>query len=91
MYQINGTSPTSGSASSSTTVGSSSVGQPTATGAPTYVQTVNTTTGLYTLLGCYTEATNSRALTSQSYSNSSNTVELCAAFCSGYTFFGVEW
>ena len=83
MYQTNSTSPSS----ATTTVSSS----PTATGGPTSVPTVNTTSGLYTLQGCYTEATNSRALTSQTYSNSSNTVELCAAFCSGYTFFGVEW
>jgi iron transport multicopper oxidase len=63
----------------------------TAAGGPTYVPYVNTTSGVWNLIGCYTEATVGRALTSKSYSNTSNTVELCAAFCSGYTFFGVEW
>ena len=89
MYQTNSTSSNTGIVSTPNAVGPVTV--PTATGGPIYVPTVNTTNGLYALLGCYTEATNSRALTSQSYSNSTNTVEQCAAFCSGYTFFGVEW
>lgn len=43
-------------------------------------------------LGCYTEATNSRALTGSSYTSSTNmTGESCVAFCAGYTYAGVEY
>jgi len=44
----------------------------------------------YTQKGCYTEATNQRALTGTSYTDVQMTVEKCAAACSGYTWFGVE-
>jgi hypothetical protein len=43
-------------------------------------------------IGCYTEATNSRALTGSSYTSSTNmTGESCLAFCAGYTYAGVEY
>lgn len=43
-------------------------------------------------IGCYTEATNSRALTGSSYtSNTDMTGETCLAFCAGYTYAGVEY
>jgi hypothetical protein len=43
-------------------------------------------------IGCYTEATNSRALTGASYVDTTNmTGESCAAFCAGYTYAGVEY
>ncbi|KAF8850327.1 WSC-domain-containing protein [Acephala macrosclerotiorum] len=45
----------------------------------------------YTDEGCYTEATNIRALTGGSYFDDLMTVEKCAAACSGYTWFGVEY
>ncbi|RDW73681.1 hypothetical protein BP5796_07123 [Coleophoma crateriformis] len=45
----------------------------------------------YQLLGCYTEATVRRALTDKSYSNKTNTVEQCLAFCAGSLYAGVEW
>lgn len=46
----------------------------------------------YTLLGCYTEATNSRALTTKSFVNTTGmTAEACIAFCGGSTYVGVEY
>ncbi|KAE9365731.1 WSC-domain-containing protein, partial [Stipitochalara longipes BDJ] len=45
----------------------------------------------YTDEGCYTEATSERALSAYTYNNGGMTVELCAAACVGYTYFGVEY
>jgi hypothetical protein len=45
----------------------------------------------YTDEGCYTEATSERALSAYTYINNGMTVELCAAACVGYTYFGVEY
>ncbi|KAN0098799.1 WSC domain containing protein, partial [Hyaloscypha variabilis] len=45
----------------------------------------------YTYEGCYTEATNMRALSDLAYYNDLMTVEDCAAACSSYTWFGVEY
>ncbi|EPE31830.1 WSC containing protein [Glarea lozoyensis ATCC 20868] len=45
----------------------------------------------YTDAGCYTEATGQRALTGKSYFDDSMTVEKCAAACTGYEWFGVEY
>lgn len=45
----------------------------------------------YSSIGCYTEATTGRALTSKSYTDPVNmTVDNCLAFCSGFKFAGVE-
>ena len=41
--------------------------------------------------GCYTEATNSRALTGNAYFDDFMTAEKCAAACDGYAWFGVEY
>jgi len=57
-------------------------------GGPQHVSKV----GAYTWAGCYTEATNSRALTGASEINyNTMTVEICAAFCASFTMFGVEY
>ncbi|KIM96518.1 hypothetical protein OIDMADRAFT_148350 [Oidiodendron maius Zn] len=46
----------------------------------------------WTNIGCYTEATNARALTGDSYVSSTNmTGESCLAFCAGFTYAGVEY
>ena len=42
-------------------------------------------------LGCYTEGTNSRALTSSSITASNMTVEYCASVMAIYDYFGVEY
>jgi hypothetical protein len=41
--------------------------------------------------GCQTEATNMRALSATTFAADTMTLEACAAFCSGYTYFGVEY
>jgi WSC domain len=53
---------------------------------PTHVPQV----GGYTWQGCYTEATAQRALTGPSFAGTM-TVEACQAFCTGYSYFGVEY
>ncbi|KAL8696378.1 MAG: hypothetical protein Q9224_002825 [Gallowayella concinna] len=45
----------------------------------------------YTYAGCYTDLTSGRVLTGKSSSTSTNTYKTCAAYCSGYTYFGVEY
>ncbi|KAI4223684.1 MAG: hypothetical protein L6R36_005237 [Xanthoria steineri] len=45
----------------------------------------------YTSKGCYTEATTGRALTGNAYFDSLMTVEKCAAACSRFSLFGVEY
>lgn len=53
---------------------------------------VKPTVGAYTYQGCYTEATNIRALSSASfYDYTAMTLEECAADCAGYTYFGIEY
>ncbi|KAK4219242.1 putative fungistatic metabolite [Rhypophila decipiens] len=47
--------------------------------------------GAYTLVGCQTEATGARALSANSYAADTMTLESCATFCSGYTYFGTEY
>lgn len=49
------------------------------------------TVGDYVYYGCYTEATDGRALAADSFSANNMTLEACAAFCSGYPFFGAEY
>lgn len=46
----------------------------------------------YDYLNCYGEATTGRALSAKGYTDPVNmTLESCAAFCSGYQYFGVEY
>ena len=54
--------------------------------------TVNTT-GNYNYIGCYSEATNGRALSGKAPPAPANgfTIELCEAACVGYTYFGMEY
>ncbi|KAJ0388108.1 hypothetical protein COL922a_000739 [Colletotrichum nupharicola] len=47
--------------------------------------------GQYSLVGCQTEATNGRALQATSTAADDMTLEKCATFCSGYTYFGTEY
>lgn len=56
---------------------------------PSHVQVV----GTYGWIGCYTEATNIRTLSSKSFTNASMTAEQCVGFCSGYgyAYAGVEY
>ncbi|EKD14546.1 uncharacterized protein L3040_000069 [Drepanopeziza brunnea f. sp. 'multigermtubi'] len=75
---------TSSSTPSSTSTRSSA--SPTQTG-PVIVKTV----GAFSYIGCYTEATKGRALSSKSLANDAMTIELCAETCKAYDWFGVEY
>ena len=56
-----------------------------------YGPNVVSSAGGFSSIGCYTEGTSQRALTSLFIANSNMTVEQCAASCAGYTYFGVEY
>ncbi|KAK4227293.1 WSC-domain-containing protein [Podospora fimiseda] len=45
----------------------------------------------YEYTGCYTEATNSRALTGSAFFHDQLTAERCATACSGFKYFGLEY
>ncbi|KAK3341705.1 glyoxal oxidase-like protein [Lasiosphaeria hispida] len=49
------------------------------------------TVGNYDLYGCQTEGTGARALVAATYASDEMTLESCRAFCSAYTYFGVEY
>ncbi|KAL1870843.1 hypothetical protein Daus18300_004931 [Diaporthe australafricana] len=45
----------------------------------------------YELVSCWVEGTGVRALSASTYSDDSMTLESCAAFCAGYSYFGAEY
>lgn len=47
--------------------------------------------GAFSFQSCYTEATNSWALSAKNTAASTMTVEMCSTFCTGYTMMGVEY
>lgn len=47
--------------------------------------------GSWNWYGCYTEATNNRALNAKAFAGDTVDLESCAAFCAGYDFFGTEY
>jgi iron transport multicopper oxidase len=59
---------------------------------PTQPVTVGNSTGVQ-YLGCYSEATNSRALTDKQYAvpAANVTVEACMKACANYRYWGVEY
>jgi len=74
--------------SGGTTATTASTGTVASGTGPVHVASV----GAYTWQGCYTEATDGRALSAASLINyDTMTVEICAAFCASYTMFGVEY
>lgn len=52
---------------------------------------IEKTVGPYNYIGCYTEAPTGRALSSGIYAYDSMTPDTCAANCTGYSYFGVEY
>ncbi|KAK8010828.1 wsc domain-containing protein [Apiospora arundinis] len=56
-------------------------------GAPVQPQRI----GNYTFAGCYSEATQGRALTGKTQAVDTNTLNTCATFCSGFKYFGSEY
>jgi hypothetical protein len=84
VYQSAGSTGVGGGTTTTTSASTA----PSSTGGPVHVASV----GAYTWAGCYTEATNGRALSTASEVNyNTMTVEICAAFCASYTIFGVEY
>jgi hypothetical protein len=90
LYQQGSASTTTSSTTSQVSVTTASTASATPTG-PVHVASV----GNYGWIGCYTEATNARALNSATLVNyNTMTVEMCEAFCSSpvaYTMFGLEY
>ena len=62
-----------------------------ATPTPTATLAVKPTVGAYTFVGCQTEATAGRALSGKGYADDAMTLETCATYCSGFTYFGTEY
>ncbi|PVH81496.1 copper radical oxidase [Cadophora sp. DSE1049] len=69
--------------SSSSTVSSSATAAPTLENKPTV--------GSYNYYQCRTEGTGVRALSGAASANDLMTIEMCAASCAGYTYFGTEY
>ncbi|PFH62596.1 hypothetical protein XA68_12848 [Ophiocordyceps unilateralis] len=68
------------------TTASSSFPTPTPTG-----PAIKKAVGRYSFQGCWTEATNGRALSGNSYADDRMTLEFCAAFCNGFRYFATEY
>lgn len=84
MYELNGSLPVP---TSTTSIPGTS---PTPTpGTPSVVPFA----GGYSYIGCYTDSTANRALVglANPVAGATLTVELCAAACAGFTYFGVEY
>ncbi|KAF2816733.1 WSC domain-containing protein 2, partial [Mytilinidion resinicola] len=56
-----------------------------------YAPVTNPTIAGYTYQGCFSEAQGGRALADSSTATDGLTVESCASFCGGSTYFGVEY
>lgn len=64
----------------------------TTTPTPTSGPAIKPTVGDYTFVGCQTESTTGRALSGKAVlADDTMTLELCADYCSGFTFFGTEY
>ncbi|OAA65943.1 legume lectin domain containing protein [Niveomyces insectorum RCEF 264] len=59
---------------------------PTATGPATKAEVGN-----WVYQGCYTEATNGRALSAAALANANMSYAVCATYCADYAYFGVEY
>jgi hypothetical protein len=90
LYIKNGTVLPTASSSQTSTASSASVSgtAPSSTSsAPVVIPT-----GAFTSMGCYTDdIVTARTLVDATTAGSSMSVEVCAAFCSKYTYFGVEY
>jgi hypothetical protein len=80
------TSQSTSTSQESTSITRQSSTSPTPTG-----PSIRHTVGPYTFQGCYTEATIGRALSSKTYASDTMTLETCAAFCTEFQWFGVEY
>ncbi|ENH67518.1 WSC domain-containing protein 2 [Fusarium oxysporum f. sp. cubense race 1] len=73
------------STTTSTTSTTSTTIKPTATG-----PSISDTVGTWAFQGCWTEGFLIRALNSKATASDDMTLESCASFCSGFTYFGTE-
>lgn len=92
VYRLRGSAPGTSSTTSSsweTSTGSATTGSP-STSTPTG-PVVNETVGKYKFQGCWTEATDSRALTGSTFADDMMTLESCATFCNAFTYVGTEY
>ncbi|CAK7205222.1 hypothetical protein SEUCBS139899_007989 [Sporothrix eucalyptigena] len=103
VYQFNATAAVSSAKAASTaststtltksgasTVTTSKTTSTTST-STTAAHTTKPTVGNWVYQGCYTEGSTGRALAALSETNNEMTYEECAAYCSAYAFFGVEY
>jgi WSC domain len=84
----------SSSVSSTPTTTPTSTTTPPSTSSPPPAQSslaVVRTVSSYSYLGCYTDSAYNRVLPATSESTGTMTLEVCAAFCKTYAFFGVEY
>ncbi|RFU77686.1 wsc domain-containing [Trichoderma arundinaceum] len=75
---------TSDSSSSTTPATTTAVATPTGPAIKKFVKS-------YAFQGCWEEPLNDRAIIDQMYADDSMTLETCADFCKGYTYFGTEY
>ncbi|KAJ4022594.1 hypothetical protein NW766_001635 [Fusarium irregulare] len=83
------TSTTSRAATTSTTSSTTSSSKTTTSTKPT-TPSISDTIGTWQFQGCYAEPFLIRALTAKYTTADDMTLESCAAFCTGYTYFGAE-
>jgi hypothetical protein len=82
------------SVGTSTSSTSSIISSPISSSGSSAVQSlaIKPTVGVYSFQGCYTEATDGRALSLASfYDYTAMTLEECAGDCAAYDYFGVEY
>ncbi|WVW80508.1 hypothetical protein I302_102492 [Kwoniella bestiolae CBS 10118] len=90
LYALNSTTTSTSSSAvlSSASVSASAIASPSATPTgPVHPPAI----GSYKFLNCQTEATNARALTDKTVASDDMTLDKCAATCSGFLYFGVEY
>ena len=90
FYKKSTATTTSKTSTSTPTTSTTSTATPSTTSTTTGPVAIQTA-GSYSYKGCYSEATNGRALSDKATAASGMTVETCAAFCSGYKYMGVEY
>ncbi|KAK0636226.1 WSC domain-containing protein [Bombardia bombarda] len=99
VYALNGTtivSSSSASASSTATTASTAIGTSTSTTTTSSAAATNTpsnvpTAGGFAFLECHSDLVAARTLTGKNTQSGTLTVEVCAAYCDGYTYFGLEY
>lgn len=80
------------SSTKSSSVVSSKSSSTSSSASPTQTLGIKQTVGAYTFQGCWTEATDARALSGATYIDyAAMTLETCSTNCAGWAYFGVEY